>query len=39
MTLQYLDRLHTKKLATGEMTREWMRRFNKIIDKFKRGAL
>jgi len=39
MTLQFLDRLHTKKLATGEMTRAWMRRFSKIINKFKRGAL
>jgi len=38
MTLQFLDRLHTKKMRTGEMTREWMSRFSKIMLKFVRRA-
>jgi len=38
MTMQYLNRLHAKKLATGEMTREWMSRFSKIMLKFIRRA-
>jgi len=36
MTMEYLDRLHTKKMETGEMTREWMSRFSKIMLKFAR---
>jgi len=39
MTINFLDRLHTKKLQSKTMTRAWMRRFSKIINKLKRGAL
>jgi len=37
MTIQYLDKLHQKKLETKQMTREWMHRFTLLVRKLKRG--